>query len=175
MTEAASSETNSDSFSWKKIWHEFRPWQKVVFGFFAIALLVATLQLLDYQRGLADQRPARGGTYREGVIGQPRFLNPLYSPANTPDQDIVELVFSGLMKYDSQGNVVPDLAEAYQVSEDGRIYHFTLRDNLVWHDHEPLTADDVIFTIRTIQNPDYKSPLRAGWLGVVLRRYLIRK
>ena len=167
MTEPKSLETNSDPSSlWKKIWQEFHLWEKVVFGFFVLAFLVATFQLLNYQKSALDQRPAPGGVYREGIVGQPRFLNPLYSPANNPDQDIVELVFSGLMKYDGQGNIVPDLAQEYQTSEDGKVYHFTLRDNLFWHDHQPLTTDDIAFTIRTIQNPDYKSPLRAGWLGV---------
>lgn len=171
MTEPKSSETNSDSSSsWKKIWQEFHLWEKVVFGFFALALLAAIFQLLNYQRSTVDQRPALGGVYREGVVGQPRFLNPLYSPANNPDQDIVELVFSGLMKYDGQGNIVPDLAQEYQISEDGKTYHFTLREKLTWHDNHPLTTDDIIFTIRTIQNPDYKSPLRAGWLGVELEK-----
>jgi ABC-type transport system substrate-binding protein len=163
------SDKNSEShhLSWNKLWKSFLPWEKAIFAFFVIAGLVAGLQLFgNQQKSLTDFKPAFGGIYREGLIGQPRFLNPLYSPANNPDQDIIELVFSGLMKYDDQGNLVPDLAERYEISEDGRSYHFFLRDNIFWHDHQPITADDVIFTINTIQNPEYKSPLRAGWLGV---------
>lgn len=153
--------------SWKDIWTSCRFWEKAAFVFFLVVGLWAGSQLVtDYRERFTEFQPAFGGTYREGSVGQPRFLNPLYSPANNPDQDIVELVFSGLMKYDARGQLIPDLAESYQISEDGRIYHFKLRDNAFWHDHEPVTADDVIFTIRTIQNPDYKSPLRAGWLGV---------
>lgn len=172
MTESKSSETNSDSSSlfWQKIWSSFHLWEKVVFAFFLLSLLVASLQLLNHQHLSVEQQPSFGGTYREGVVGQPRFLNPLYAPANNPDQDIVELVFSGLMKYDGQGNIIPDLAQEYRISEDGQTYHFILKDNLFWHDHQPLTTDDLIFTIRTIQNPDYQSPLRAGWLGVQLEK-----
>lgn len=172
MTESKSSETNSDSSSlfWKKIWFNFHLWEKAVLVFFLFSLLVASLQLFNYRCLSAEQQPAFGGTYREGVVGQPRFLNPLYSPANNPDQDIVELVFAGLMKYDGQGSIIPDLAQEYHISEDGQTYRFILKDNLFWHDQQPLTTDDLIFTIRTIQNPDYKSPLRAGWLGVELEK-----
>ncbi len=165
------SETPSDKtlpgFPWKSFWKQFCLWEKAALGFFLIAgLFAGSLLLENYREGFTDIQPAFGGTYREGVVGQPRFLNPLYAPANDPDKDIVELVFSGLMKYDAQGNLIPDLAEDYEISEDGRTYFFTLKDNIYWHDHEPVTVDDIIFTIRTIQNADYKSPLRAGWLGV---------
>ena len=56
-------------------------------------------------------RPASGGNYVEGLIGQPRFINPIYAPANDVDRDLTELIFSGLMKYNSQGEIVPDLVK----------------------------------------------------------------
>lgn len=110
--------------------------------------------------------PANGGSYIEGTIGQPRFINPIYGETNDIDRDLIELTFSGLMSYDNQGKLVTDLAKEYKVSEDGRIYEFTLKDNIFWHDGKPLTSEDIVFTIRTIQNSDYKSPLRANWLDV---------
>lgn len=163
--------TSLTNFSWKSFWQRCCYQEKAAFCFFIIAGVIAGLQLITYyHKDRIEIMPAFGGSYREGIVGQPRFLNPLYAPANNPDQDIVELVFSGLMKYDAEGNLVPDLAENYEISEDGRTYLFTLRENLFWHDREPLTTDDIIFTIHTIQNPDYKSPLRAGWLGVELEK-----
>lgn len=102
----------------------------------------------------------------EGIIGSPRLINPVYAAANDADRDLSELLFSGLTKYDSQSRIAPDLAKNYQIMEEGKVYEFELKENLLWSDGKPLTAQDVIFTIKIIQNPDYKSPLRSNWLGV---------
>lgn len=110
--------------------------------------------------------PAYGGTYTEGVVGQPRFINPIYGETNDIDRSLIGLVYSGLMTYDENGNLINDLVKDYQISENGKIYTFQLKDNLFWQDGTPLTADDVIFTIKIIQNSDYKSPMRASWLNV---------
>ncbi len=114
----------------------------------------------------SEFRPTFGGTYTEGVIGQPRWINPIYSPTNDVDRDLVELIFSGLVKYNGQGEIIPDLAREYKIKEEGRVFEFYLKENLVWQDGQPLTTDDIIFTVKTVQNSDYKSPLRASWLGV---------
>jgi len=114
--------------------------------------------------------PAIGGEYIEGEVGQPRFINPIYGVLNDVDRDLVQLLFAGLMNYNENGKMVPDLAEEYQVLEDGRVFEIYLKDNLFWSDGEKLTVDDVIFTIETIQDPDYKSPLRINWLGVEAKR-----
>lgn len=109
---------------------------------------------------------ASGGLYKEGLVGQPRFINPVYGQTNDIDRDLIELVFSGLMKYDNNGKLVTDLADSYTISDDGKTYDFKLKNNIFWQDGQPITAEDVSFTIQTIQNPDYKSPLRANWLDV---------
>ncbi len=98
---------------------------------------------------------ASGGTYVEGVPGSPRYLNPLLSQGNQVDEDIASLVFSGLTRLDGCGNVLPDLAESWDISDDGREYTFHLRSDAYWHDGVPVVADDVIFTIGVIQNPDF--------------------
>lgn len=110
--------------------------------------------------------PSFGGNYTEGVVGQPRFINPIYGETNDVDRTLIDLVFSGLMTYDKDGNIVKDLAKNYTVSGDGKTYTFDLYNNILWHDGKRLTADDIVFTIRTIQNSDYKSPLRANWIDV---------
>lgn len=114
--------------------------------------------------------PAFGGTYTEGTVGQPRFINPLYGETNDIDRTLIDLVYSGLMTYDKNGNLVEDLANNVASSEDGKTYDVNLKDNLFWHDGQALTADDVIFTIRTIQNSDYKSPLRVNWIDVDIQK-----
>ena len=121
--------------------------------------------------------PKHGGSFNEGIIGSPQFINPVLSQASDADRDVTELIFSGLMKYNSQGELVPDLAEKYAIGENGKVYDFFLKRDIKWHDNEPLTVDDVIFTIQTIQNPKYRSPLRINWTGVEIERvddYTIR-
>ena len=107
--------------------------------------------------------PTTGGTYREGIIGQPRFINPLLATSDT-DDSIVKLVFAGLYKYDGYGQIEPDLAEDMPaISPDGKEYTVKIRGNAKWHNGLPVNADDVIFTIKTLQDQAYNSPRRAGW------------
>jgi len=111
-------------------------------------------------------KPAIGGTLIEGVIGQPRFINPILASANDVDRDLSELVFAGLMKYSDNGEIIPELASGYEIKDNGKTWEISLKENLVFQDGSPLTAEDVIFTVETIQDPEYKSPLRPSWLGV---------
>ncbi|MDO8470064.1 MAG: peptide ABC transporter substrate-binding protein [bacterium] len=103
--------------------------------------------------------PVAGGAYAEGILGQPTNINPLI--AGTPaDQDVAALVFSPLQT----------LTENVDVSADSRVYRVTLREDLVWDDGEPLTSDDVLFSIRLIQNPAAHSPLFRNWEQVTVER-----
>jgi len=111
-----------------------------------------------------------GGSFSEGIIGQPRHINPLLSQTNDPDRDLTNLIYSGLLKYNETGKLVPDLAKSYDISSDGLNYTFYLKDNILWHDNEKLTADDVIYTIQTAQNADYGSPQRINWQGVTIQK-----
>lgn len=113
--------------------------------------------------------PQVGGSYTEGVIGAPQMINPLYAVKDA-DRDMARLVFSGLLTYDGAGNLQADLAERYEISKDGKIYTVVLREGTAWHDGEPLTADDVVFTVKRIQNMQYKSPLRLNWQGVEVEK-----
>lgn len=110
--------------------------------------------------------PARGGTYTEGLIGTPQFVNPIYASANDVDADMSRLVYSGLMKWDPMAGLIPDLAESYTVSDDELVYTFSLRSDALWHDGTSVTPRDVIFTFNAIQNPDYGSPLTGTFRGI---------
>lgn len=114
--------------------------------------------------------PARGGKIIEGVVGYPRFLNPVYSETNDADRDLVQLIFSGLLRQNRKGEIVLDVAEELTIGENGKLFEIVLKENVFWHDGVLLTADDVIFTIETIQNPAYKSPIRANWIGVTAQK-----
>lgn len=100
--------------------------------------------------------PAAGGTYVEGLAGQPQYLNPVLSQYNDVDRDLCALIFNGLTDINEKGEIVPDLALGWEVSEDGLTYTFHLRRGVRWHDGQVFTADDVVFTIRTMQDPDYQ-------------------
>jgi len=104
------------------------------------------------------------------MVGFPRYINPILAQTNDVDRDIAKVVFSGLLKYNSEGKLEPDLAEKYSISPDGKTYTFSLKKNIKWHDGEKLLADDVIWTVQAIQNPDYKSPLRMSWRGVEVEK-----
>ncbi len=137
-----------------------------------LVLAIGSLGFLlrSFYVGATKLAPAAGGTYTEGIVGQPRFINPIYGETSDINRTLTDLVFSGLMTYDKDGKIVKDLASDYKISDDGKVYDFQLKNNVFWHDSKPLTADDVVFTINTIQNPDYKSPLRANWIDVDVQK-----
>lgn len=111
-----------------------------------------------------------GGTYSEGVIGEPRYINPALASASEVDRDLTTLIFSGLVKHNELGNIIPDLAESYQIRDNGKTYEFKLKENLSWPDKKPLTSDDVIFTINLIKDSKFQSPLRNNWQGVRIEK-----
>jgi len=113
---------------------------------------------------------AEGGTYKEGVVGQPRYVTPVLAKTNDVDMSLTHLIYSGLMKVTDNGELTGDLAESVEVSPDGKVYTAHLRKNIKWHDGEPFTANDVLFTIQTIQNPDTKSPASPNFLGVTVQK-----
>lgn len=141
--------------------------ERFVFFSAAIIALVSGILLLGSLaikfRSLA---PRAGGTYTEAAIGNPQLINPLWAQANDVDRDLADLIFSGLFRHSSSLATEPDLAESFTVSEDGKTYTVKLRTNLHWSDGESLTAEDILFTIETIQNPAYKSPLISDFRGV---------
>ncbi len=132
---------------------------------FVCSLAFASLVVADTYRVSV---PKIAGSYREGVIGSPQSLNPLFSSLNEADQDIVSLVYSGLLRYDSDRRLVPDLAVKYDVSSDNKVYTFELKQNVRWHDGEPFTADDVVHTFELIQDTEVGSPLIVSFQKVVV-------
>ena len=114
--------------------------------------------------------PAYGGTYSEGLVGGPRYINPVAAQTQT-DKDLVKLVYSGLYKYDGNGKLVPDLAESdIQFGDGTKVYVVKMKPNLKWQDGQSVTADDVVFTIQLLQNPDYKSPVRKLWQNITVEK-----
>jgi len=154
---------------WKKFFTVLSHKEKVTFCVCSICFILAAGFLVsNLIITRTKTQPASGGTYREGTVGQqPRFINPLYLSDRDIDRDLVELIFSGLFRYNEQGEIIQDLASRYEIKEDGRVIEVYLKQNVIWHDDKPLKAADVIFTINLLQDPQYQSPLRTKWLGVV--------
>ncbi len=125
--------------------------------------------ILSISARYSTARPAFGGTLREGVIGIPRFINPLLAVSDV-DRDLASITYRGLMKFDGAGNIVPAIAERYEVSEDGTEYIFILRRDASWSDGKPITVSDVLFTINLAKNPLYRSLARANWEGVGIEK-----
>jgi peptide/nickel transport system substrate-binding protein len=113
--------------------------------------------------------PAEGGTYSEALIGAPRALNPLLDFANPVDRDLTRLLFSGLTRFDAFGRPEADLANWF-LSQDLLTYTFLLKPNVLWHDGQPLTADDVAFTVKLMQEPAYpgRADLVQFWQAITV-------
>jgi peptide/nickel transport system substrate-binding protein len=152
-----------------KIISNFSATEKFIFAFLTIIIFISAISLASKVNSLfLVSVPAHGGEFSEGIIGLPRTINPVLAFTDT-DKDLTNLLYSGLMKYES-GVLVPDLAESYKVSDDGLIYNFKLRSDLRFHDGTQITTDDVEFTIQKIQDSEIKSPKRADWASVSIKK-----
>jgi len=119
-----------------------------------VTMLVVAVLLLAQEPGqtLFVPQPTTGGVYTEGLVGSMSRLNPLLDVNNAADRDVNRLLFSGLVRFDDRGLPIPDLAESWGTSLDGTTYNFSIRQNAIWHDGEPVSSDDVLFTIDMIRN-----------------------
>lgn len=146
-------------------------WQILVV---AVTLVIVALLLISQQPISVITLPqaAPGGVYTEALIGSMGRLNPMLDWNNPADRDIDRLLFSGLMKFDSHGLPQPDLADSWGESSDGTIYNFSLRTNATWHDGEPVTSDDVIFTIELIKSSGSLFPqdIKELWSQVLVKK-----
>jgi len=156
---------------WRQFFKVLTKKEKIIFSIFLGLFLISfTFLSFSFYFQNTELKPAFGGVYTEGVVGFPRFINPIYGVTSDADRDLIEILFAGLMKYDENGKLVPDLAKTYKIKEEGKVYEFYLKENIFWQDGTPITARDVIFTIKAIQNPDCKSPLRASWIGIEVEK-----
>ena len=132
-----------------------------------LAGLVVGLLLLSEQTGfrLVSPVPARGGVYTEALVGHLQRLNPALDYYNQADRDVDRLIFSSLVKFDAQGFPAADMASSWGISFDGLTYNFQIRENAVWHDGAPVTAEDVFFTINLMRDPNSVLPedLKSFW------------
>lgn len=147
-------------------------WQILVVVIALITVGVLLITQRSSPLGTVLPEPAVGGTYVEGLIGSFGRLNPLLDWSNPADRAVDNLIFSRLIRFDSQGNPRSDLAESWGVSEDGMIYNVSLRRNALWEDGQPITSDDVIYTISLMQTEFSMVPadIKAMWSEIQIKR-----
>ncbi len=109
----------------------------------------------------------KGGTLTVSMIGD-ATLNPFTWPGQLPTVLVAKNVFSTLVKYSAADGFtpVPDLATKWSMSEDGKVWTFTLRDNVKWHDGKPFSAADVKFTLDNILSKDVRALFKSALTGV---------
>lgn len=144
--------------------------EQSVFYFFATLFVVSGFALLwQVSSAYLVEIPIRGGTLTEGVVGNPRFINPVLALSEA-DKNLTSLIYSGLVRLTPDGEIENDLASSVEISENRLVYTITLSENARFHDGTPVTADDVVFTIQKISDPIIKSPRRGNWDGVTVEK-----
>src|SRR3989344_9546354 len=137
--------------------------EKAVFFFFASVFIISGIILLwQVNNAFLVEVPTNGGTLTEGVVGNPRFINPVLAISEA-DKNLTALIYSGLVRITPSGNIKNDLAEDVLISDDRRVYTVLIDEGARFHDDTPVTADDIIFTVQKITNPNIKSPRRGNW------------
>lgn len=152
--------------AFERLLPRFSPAERLVlYGLSVVLAASALLLVIEASHDFSIVTPASGGTLTEGEIGPARFINPVLAVSQA-DDDLTQLVYSGLLRANADGTYSPDLAESYTISTDGTVYTFKLRSGAKFSDGTPVTSADVVFTVHLAQNPDIKSPQEADWEGV---------
>ena len=146
---------------------------------FIVLALAMTIPNAAPTGGLSGLSPSPGESadtssgpppiYREGVVSSPSSITPLTARTQA-DRDLSRLVFSGLVARGTDATYVPDLATSWTVDAAGRTWTFNLRPTAEWQDGQPLTADDVVFTVGLLKDPAYRGPLANSWREVSVSR-----
>lgn len=154
----------------RKIIRRFTLAEKAVF-YSLVAFFIISGALLAYRVNaeFLMEVPIKGGTLNEGVMGNPRFINPVLAISEA-DKNLTNLVYSGLVRITPEGTVENDLADSLEISRGGLLYTIHIREDAVFHDDRPVTVDDVVFTIQKIVDPNIKSPRRGNWDGVIVEK-----
>ncbi len=163
---------------WPKKWPSKKQWYRFpealnkkevalfsLLAFITVSSLIYFSVVFYYQN--TEKVPGKGGIYKEGIIESSRWINinPIYDSYNEVGKDITEITFAKLLDRNEEGNFVPALAEKYH-TEDNKVFEIKLREEIFWSDGQKITADDVVFTVEKILNPEYGSSLREQWTGV---------
>ncbi len=104
-------------------------------------------------------------TYREGVVGVPATIMPVAARTRS-ERTLVGLIFSGLVRLGPDNTYEPDLAESWTTDAKGKKWTFKIRDDATWQDGEPVTAQDVVFTVEALKDPAASGAMAGAWADV---------
>ena len=139
----------------------------VVLALIAIGILLIGQQPASLLPGAQTTvlEPGQGGVYTEALIGTFGRLNPVLDYYNNADRSIDRLLYRGLVQFNDRGLPEDDLAESWGISQDGKIYNFSIRSDAIWHDGQPVTSSDVAFTVGLLRDENIPLPsdLREFW------------
>ncbi len=128
--------------------------------FFCLLIITA-----PHRPAIAEETPVPGDALVTAAIAEPRVLIPILA-SDTASAGICGLLFNGLLKYDKDIRLAGDLAESWEVSEDGLEITFHLRKGVRWHDGEPFTSKDVAFTFQKLRDPSVRTPYSGDFMKV---------
>jgi peptide/nickel transport system substrate-binding protein len=144
----------------KKLFAAFTKKERIAFVLATAGAIVSFVVVIGIVIAQVTQSvPTTGGQYIEGIVGQPEYVNPVLASSET-DEGLVRLIYQNLY----------DIADSVTASPDQKTWTVHLKDGLFWQDGQKLTADDVVFTVQSIEDTDANSPLYASWQGVQVSR-----
>lgn len=143
-------------------------WQLLIIFLTGLVVGILLINEKPEPQPVTVPEPEQGGVYSEALIGNFQRLNPILDYYNAADRDINRLIFSRLISFEERGIPKLELVETFGISQDGTIYNVTLKPDIKWHDGEPLTTDDILFTINMMRDGEGVTPedIRAFWISV---------
>jgi len=117
----------------------------------SITTLIALFALLSTSQA---QEPVSGGEITVAIVADPPGWDPTVSTSQEIPRVVYHNVYEGLVRFDRDGNIVPALAERWNVSDDGLNWFFFLREGVTFHDGSEFNADDVIAKFQRAMDPD---------------------
>ncbi|MFH1691164.1 MAG: peptide-binding protein [Candidatus Omnitrophota bacterium] len=134
-------------------------------GAYFFFFLCLSLSQVLFAQAEQNNIPTKGDAFISGVTAGAKTLVPILA-CDSASANICSLIFNGLIKYDKDLKLVPDLAQSWEIQEDGLKIVFHLRKGVLWHDGKEFTADDVEFTYQKLIDPQVQTPYSSDFLKV---------
>ncbi len=157
---------------WLTFWKVCSRKEKIII-ISAFIVFIFSLSTIFFNNYLFAKKslPARGGELIEGIVGQVSSLNPVIADFGEANRSLISLVYEGILEPDGQGGYKGGLAKSWKALDNKTVWRVVLKDNIKWQDGQPITTDDIVFTIGKILDPRTRSPLASAWQGVVVKAY----
>ena len=149
--------------------HEVRLWVIEWVLLMVVVFLFAIVQIMWYGDSYETEAFVRGGNYSEAVLGEINSMNPLYAATNA-EKTLGKLLFANLVAPDASGHNKGELAKTITMDKEGKVWTVALRDKLYWSDGEPITADDIIYTVGLIRDNSAKTTVSADFSRVTTKK-----